>query len=59
MTIESMLQTIKQTFCEHELEVLYLDSRFYMERSVPVRDWVCRCRKCNKIMRVESRRSVL
>lgn len=59
MTIRSILHTIKQAFCNHEFEVLYLDKRFYMENSIPVRHWVCRCKKCNKIERIESRRSVL
>lgn len=59
MIIRSILHKIKQMICDHELEVLYLDSRFYTENNIPVRHWVCRCRKCNKIVRVESRRSVL
>jgi RNase P subunit RPR2 len=54
-----ILKAIKQALCEHEFRTLYLDYKFHVEREEPVRYWVCRCRKCEKIMRVESRRAVL
>lgn len=56
---KSILEAIKQLLCEHEFSTLYPDVKFRYEREQPVRYWVCRCRKCSKIIRIESRRTVL
>ncbi len=56
---KSILEAIKQLLCEHEFRTLYLDSRIRYDREQPVRYWVCGCHKCGKIIRIESRRTVL
>lgn len=61
--IEKLLKVLRQLLCEllceHEYRTLYPDALFRYEREQPVRYWVCRCRKCGKIIRRESRRTVL
>lgn len=59
MSKRSLIEVVKQAFCEHEFEVLYLDSKFRVENEVHVHQWVCRCKKCGKDIRVDSSRSVL
>ena len=54
-----MRQFFRQLLCEHEFYTLYLDSRFHTEREALVHHWVRRCRKCGKVIRVESKRGVL
>lgn len=57
--MKRFLEMLKQALCEHEYHTCYLDSRFRVERENPVRYWVCKCRKCGKVIRVESKRAVL
>lgn len=57
--IEKLLKALRQLLCEHEFSMFYPDVKFRYEREQPVRYWVCRCRKCGKIIRRESRRTVL
>ena len=50
--MSKILKAIRQAFCEHEFHTLYLDSRFHTEREALVHHWVCKCKKCGKIIRV-------
>lgn len=56
---KNLKNRLRRMFCEHEWDVLYLDSRFHVERENPIHYWICRCKKCRKIMRVESGRRVM
>lgn len=49
---------LKQLLCEHEYRTLYPDVLFRYEREQPVRYWVCKCDKCGKVERIESRKAV-
>lgn len=51
-------QKLKQLLCEHEYRTLYPYVLFRYEREQPVRYWVCRCEKCGKVERIESRKAV-
>ena len=50
---------IHSWFCKHEFKVLYLDSKFHMEKDFMVHSWVCRCSKCGKVRRIDSKRAEL
>lgn len=50
---------IRSLFCGHDFEVLYLDSKSHMERDFMAHSWVCRCNKCGKISRIDSKMAEL
>ena len=54
-----LLNKVRMLFCEHDFKVLYLDSRFYVEKDFRVHDWVCKCSKCGKIHRIASKMAEL
>ena len=55
--IEKLLKALRQLLCEHEYRTLHSDVLFRYEREQPVRYWLCRCEKCGKVERIESRKA--